>query len=295
VVCLGVLVPLTSLPVHAATHGDTAPLALYRAAPKMTPDKAAALRVSPQSNGRAMVEAGDATGAGMAYDAAASEYGDPILYLDAGDAYLVAAKAERDEKMCDAASERASIALDILYFHIDDAADERFLFVEPGEIAGLIARAQILIDQSRETKQEIADEASAPVAAAAAEPKEKGDGKFMRIGGLGLATVGGALTVMGVVGLGLGASNQSKADDPSVYGSEYDSVEASGERANLIAGVGFGVGGAALVAGITLYFIGKRRGKKAGAAGDKEEKASEDDPIVRIAPTLNGMAVSGRF
>jgi len=49
------------------------------------------------------------------------------------------------------------------------------------------------------------------------------------------------------------------------------------------------------VAGITLYFIGKRRGKNAGTNSDKEEKAMEDEPIVRIAPTLNGMAVTGRF
>ena len=91
--------------------------------------------------------------------------------------------------------------------------------------------------------------------------------------------------------------NQSKAEDQSVYGTEYDVVEEKGKRGNLIAGLGFGFGGAAAIAGVTLYFIGAKRGKNAGKKGgrDKEKEAVEDEPLVRVAPTLNGMAVMGRF
>lgn len=295
---LSLLIPLASVPASAASNLDSVAVPLMMRGPEMTPDKAAALRVAPQSAGRTMIDAGEAAEAGVAYDRAASEFGDPVLYLDAGDAYLVAAESAGDTELCDVTIERAAIALDLLYFSIDKAADANFQMVETSDIPDLIARAQALQDAAEEAKQRIIDAANAPVAATAADNKKKrpkGNGKWMKVGGIGLASVGGALTVMGVVGLGIGAVNQSRADDPAVYGDEYDDVEAKGQRGNLIAGLGFGIGGAAAIAGITLYFVGKRREKKAGTGGDKEEKAMEDEPIVRIAPTLNGMAVTGRF
>lgn len=262
----------------------------------MSPDKAAALRIAPQTNGSGMIDAGDAAGAGLAYDLAASEYGDPVLYLDAGEAYVIAAESEADTDFCDAAVERSAIALDLLYFSIDDSADAKFRMVETADVPKLIVRAQDLAVAAEAARQRILDAQNAPVVTdEPQEKRKKGNGKWMKIGGIGLASVGGALIVMGVVGLGMGAVNQSRADDPAVYGNEYDTVESKGERANLIAGLGFGIGGAAAIAGVTLYFVGKRRAKKAGAGGDKEEESIEDEPIVRIAPTLNGMAVSGRF
>ncbi|MEM6994101.1 MAG: hypothetical protein AAF721_26545 [Myxococcota bacterium] len=292
-IALSLLVPLASAPASAATS-----VSLLMRGPTMTPEKAAALRIAPQTNGRGMIDAGDAAGAGVAYDLAASEHGDPVLYLDAGDAYVIAAEADENVELCDVAVERAAIALDLLYFSIDDAADSKFRLVETSDVPDLIARAQALQDTAEETRERILAAKDSPVASAAAPKKErkKGNGKWMKIGGIGLASVGGALTVMGVVGLGMGAFNQARADDPGIYGPDYDEVEVKGERANLIAGLGFGFGGAAAIAGVTLYLVGRSRAKKAGAGGDKEEKPIEnDDPVVRIAPTLNGMAVSGRF
>ena len=296
---IAALVPLASLPAHAggnADVGDALALPLMMRGPKMDPKRAAALRIEPQQNGKAMVEGGDPAGAGLLYDRAASEYGDPILYLDAGDAYVAACEAEENVDYCDAATERAAISLDLLYFHIDSAADPNFMMVDTGEVPDLIARAQSLQDTAAETKDKVLNPVDAPVATAdPGKKKPKGNGKGMKIAGIGLASVGGALVVVGVAGLGIGAFNQSRADDPSVYGDEYDEVEEKGKRGNLIAGLGFGIGGAAAIAGVTLYFIGRSREKKAGAGGDKKEKPAEDEPIVRVAPTLNGMAVSGRF
>lgn len=298
-IAFAALVPLASAPAHAGGHadvGDALALPLMMRAPKMDPQRAAALRISPQQNGKAMVEGGDPAGAGILYDRAASEYGDPILYLDAGDAYVAACEAEQNVDYCDAATERAAISLDILYFHIDSSADPDFMLVETGDVPDLIARAQTLQQAAAETKDKVLNPIAEP--AATAEPKKerkKGNGKGMKIAGIGLASLGGALTVVGVAGLGIGAFNQSRADDPSVYGDEYDDVEAKGKRGNLIAGLGLGIGGAAAIAGVTLYFIGKSREKKAGTGGDKKEKPPEDEPIVRVAPTPTGMAVSGRF
>jgi len=298
-IAIAALVPLASVPAHAggnADVGDVVALSLMMRGPKMDPKRAEALRISPQQNGKAMVEGGDAAGAGILYDRAASEYGDPILYLDAGDAYVIACESEENVDYCDAATERAAISLDILYFHIDSAADSTFMMVESGDVPDLIARAQTLQQTAAETKDKVLNPIAEPTAAAEpAKKRKKGNGKVLKISGIGLASLGGALAVVGVAGLGIGAFNQSRAEDPSVYGDEYDQVEEKGKRGNLIAGLGLGIGGAAAIAGVTLYFIGKRREKKAGTGGDKKEKPPEDEPIVRVAPTPTGMAVSGRF
>ena len=228
-IAIAALVPLVSVPAQAGGHadvGDALALPLMMRGPsKMDPQRAAALRISPQQNGKAMVDGGDPAGAGILYDRAASEYGDPILYLDAGDAYVAACEAEQNVDYCDAATERAAISLDILYFHIDSSADPTFMMVESGDVPDLSARAQTLQETASDTKDKVLNPIAEP--AASAEPnkeRKKGNGKGMKIAGIGLASLGGALTVVGVAGLGIGAFNQSRADDPSVYGEEYDDM-----------------------------------------------------------------------
>ncbi len=250
----------------------------------VTPAQAADKRVPVQQTAQALLDSGKAAQAGLEFDRGAAAQGDPVLYLDAGDAYVEAAKADADPAMADAAIERAHIALDILYFHLDSAADEDFRLVEAAEVPALINRAEELIETAQAVQEEIAA-ASDPVGPTDAPPKKKGNGKGMIVAGIGLASVGGALAVLGVAGLAIGAVNQSRADKDTVYGSEYDDVETRGKRGNLLAGVGLGVGGALVAGGLVLYFLGKKRKKN----------AAEDDKVVRVTPTLGGMAVTGRF
>ncbi|MBL4684932.1 MAG: hypothetical protein JKY37_10110, partial [Nannocystaceae bacterium] len=210
-IALALLLPLASAPVSAATGGNAVALSLMMRGPTMSPDKAAALRIAPQTNGSGMIDAGDAAGAGLAYDLAASEYGDPVLYLDAGEAYVIAAESEADTDFCDAAVERSAIALDLLYFSIDDSADAKFRLVETADVPKLIVRAQDLAVAAEAARQRILDAQNAPVVTdEPQEKRKKGNGKWMKIGGIGLASVGGASIVMGVVGLGMGAVNQSR-------------------------------------------------------------------------------------
>lgn len=284
--------------LHLAQCTAAVALATLIANPTMTPDKAAGLRVQPQTEARALIDAGDAAGAGAVYDLAASEHGDPVLYLDAGDAYVIAAQAQQNVELCDAAVERAAIALDLLHFQRDGPIDDGFRLVERSDLPGLITRAQDLQHHAEALRTQILESRDDTIAAAPGDAKTKrarGNGKLMKVSGIGVAGMGGALTVVGVVGLGIGGVNQRRADDPSVYGSAFDDVEAKGKRGNLIAALGFGIGGAAAIAGITLYVIGNNRQKKASAGGDKKEKSIEDEPIVRVAATPNGIAVSGRF
>lgn len=250
----------------------------------VTPAQAAEKRVPVQQTAQALLDSGEPAQAGLEFDRNAAVQGDPVLYLDAGDAYLEAAKADADPAMAEAAIERAHIALDILYFHLDSAADKDFRLVEASEVPALISRADELIETAEGVIEELAAAAD-PVGPTDTAPKKKGDGKVMIISGIGLASVGGALAVMGVAGLAIGAVNQSRADKDTVYGTEYDDVETRGKRGNLIAGVGLGLGGALVAGGLVLYFLGKKRKKR----------AAEDDKVVRVLPTLNGMAVTGRF
>jgi len=298
--------PLQALPVSAFAS----PWAL--AGPKkVTPADAAAKRSDAQKLGRDLAGA-DAAAAGMHYDAKAAEWGDPVLFLDAADAYLNAAEKDKEIAMAEAGIERARIALDILYFHLDPGADKSFRMVEETDIADLISRANIAIDRGEKLMESIAGAEAAPVASTDGEDEKKtkkrkkrppGNGKGLFIGGAVATALGAAFTVMGVAGLGIGAANQRKAEDPTVYGEEYDAVEDKGRRGNVVAAAGFAVGGVLLVGGIVMLVIGKKRMDKSGTGPEQEEQQPEQsarsrlrqDRMVRVAPTLNGLAISGRF
>ena len=279
------------------------PASAHAFAPKkVTPADAAAKRGDAQKLGRDLASA-DAAAAGMHYDAKAAEWGDPVLFLDAADAYLDAADKDKEISMAEAGIERARIALDILYFHLDPSADKSFRMVEDTDIADLISRANLAIDRGEKLMESIASGTSAePVATTDDDGKKKkkkkrppGNGKGLFIGGAVATALGAAFTVMGVAGLGIGAANQRKAEDPTVYGEEYDLVEDKGRRGNVIAAAGFAVGGALLVGGIVMLVIGKKRMDKAPAQEQSARTRLRHDRMVRVAPSLNGLAISGRF
>lgn len=297
------------LPLHALPATALASPWAFAGPKKVTPADAASKRADAQKLGRDLANA-DAAAAGMHYDAKAAEWGDPVLFLDAADAYLNAAERDKEIAMAEAGIERARIALDILYFHLDPASDKNFRMVDTPDIADLISRANLAIDRGEALMETIASgEAAAPVASAEEDKKKKrkkrapGTGKGLFIAGAATTAVGGAFAVMGVAGLGIGAASQNKAEDPAVYGEEYDLLEEKGKRGNVIAAVGFAIGGAALVGGIVMLVIGKKRMQKAGAGPQEATPTQEASArsrsqrraFVRVSPTLNGAAISGRF
>lgn len=259
---------------------------MWLAGPRaVTPEDGAAKRAKAQIRGRELAGS-DPGAAGIHYDAAASEWGDAILYLDAADAYIAAAETTEDIAMADAAIERGHIALDLLYFQLDASADKSFRVVATEDIPDIIARANETIARAEKVKGELAEAAAAPPPAPDAERKRKpGNGKGLFVAGAVLTGLGAALAAVGGAGLVIGAVNQNKAEDPKVYGKTYDDVETRGRRGNVIAGVGLGIGGAALVAGVVMLVVGKKRKSRASAA----------ESSVAFAPTTNGFSISGRF
>jgi hypothetical protein len=255
---------------------------------KVTPADADKRRLQVQQSARPLAQSGDHAAAGIAYDNGAAEWGDPVLYLEAADSYLAAADAKRDEAMVDAAVERAKIALDILYFQLDAQADKDFRLVEQSDVPTLVARANSIVDEAEDLRAAIAAEATADPTGETEEPQKKKKprkpGRAMIIAGASLTAVGGIGLGVGVAGLAIGAVNQNQAEEPTVYGEEYDAVEQKGKRGNVIAIVGLALGGAAAITGIVLIVLGKKKQRKAGGGN-----------AVAVAPTLNGIAISGRF
>jgi hypothetical protein len=294
----------TSFPATAAA-GPSAPLLLKKkkkprrsrsGKPKdaVTPADAAAKRAPAQARGQALVAQGEFTSAGIEFDNAAAELGDPVLYIDAGEAYLGGANEARDPELARAAIERGRISLDILYFHLDAGVDPHFRLVETSDVPALIVRAQKVIEDA----EALIEELEAEVAAAEEPEKKKKKKKRKRrkidrdkallISGAVITAVGIGFAGLGGAGLALGYKHQLDADHPAVYGDEYDAVAAKGRRANMMAYVGLPVGGALLATGIALLVVAKRGSKKKPA----EEKVTLSPTF---APGSSGVALSGRF
>jgi hypothetical protein len=262
----------------------------------VTPQRAAEARVDPQAAAKALREIGNPEAAGMRLDEAAAQWGDPILYMDAAEAWLAAAKEKRAIAIVDAAEERVHIAVDILYFHLDASADKNFRMVDTTDLPGLIARADEILEQAASVRADI--EGGEPEAVVATEdaPKKKKRrnrkaDKAMFISGAGLTAVAGGLVVMGAAGLVIGAVRQKQAERPDVLGQDYDAVAAQGDRGNMMAKVGFALGGVALAAGVTLMLVAKRK--------DRRKRVEDGDTMVRLSPTGSrsggGVVLSGRF
>lgn len=299
-VTLALSMTATALP--ATVHASSVPLPLLVKKKKrkknpdaISPEQAADRRMPIQDQGRQMVEAGELTAATILYDGAAQTNGDPVLYLDAGDAYLELAAQERDASAAETAKLRAQTAQDILYFHLDtEASDPDIRMVTDAEVSGLLSRAGLLADRADGLIEEITAEQEGLGAPAPAPTKKPGDGRGMRMAGLGLVGLGVAGLGVGVAGLAIGGINQGRVNDATVYGTEFDEYDAKGRRGNVIAGVGLAVGGVALATGITLFILGRKKGEKAGAS-PTEPVPTDDDPSIALVPTGRGVALVGRF
>jgi hypothetical protein len=293
---LALTVGVSALPVAAQAGPLPSTLLAKKKAKKngLTPEEAAERRASVQQQGRQMVSAGELTAATILYDNAAQSGGDPVLFLDAGDVHLEIAKKDRDLAAAETAKLRAQVAQDILYFLLDSSADPDYRPVANEDVSGLLARAGLLIEKADDTIAEIEAEKEAVVTPESAPKRKKGNGRGLRIAGIGFMGLGVAGLGLGVAGLTIGLVNQRRVDDDSVYGEEFDEFDAKGRRGNLLAGVGLAVGGVALAVGVTLFVIGRKRGKKAGDS-PQEPSASIRERSLALVPTGRGLALTGRF
>ncbi len=252
------------------------------AEPKVTPQTMAGTRVTVQQAARAEIDAGTPRTAADRLSTAATQLGDPVLFLDAAEAFYAVAEAERTTEPLDAADEHARIALDILYFLQGPMASPDWQPVANHELPGLVSRANDLLQRSQALRAEIEAEAAAPEPDASKKPASS---KVLVGTGAVLTALGVAGLGVGVAGLALGAVQQNKADDPTVYGAAYDEVERKGKTANALAYGGLVAGGVLAAAGIALLVVGKKRASKEDGRRAR----------VRVLPAWAGITISGRF
>ncbi|RMG98397.1 MAG: hypothetical protein D6705_05980 [Deltaproteobacteria bacterium] len=253
------------------------------AEPKVTPATMAGTRGTVQQAAKVELDAGNPATAADRLSTAARQLGDPVLFIDAAEAFYAQAEAERTTAPLDQADEHARIALDILYFLQGPMASKDWQPVDPMEIPGLVSRANDVLQRSQALRAEIEAEAAAPKT----DEKKKGAAgpKVFIATGAALTALGAAGLGVGVAGLAIGAVQQDKADDPTIYGDAYDAVERKGKVGNALAYAGLIAGGLLAATGIALLVVGKKR---AGKSDDRKAR-------LRVLPAGAGIALSGRF
>ena len=301
---LALALPLASLPATADAALPGGPiLAMAKKKPKkpaaaaepedtLSAAEAQERRTPIQTAARAKADGGDPAGAGESLASAARKFGDPVLFLDAAEAFKAAAAAARNSALAQRAAEEARVGLDILYFLSDARHDTTWEIVASSQVSAETSRGRDLVSASEDLAEEIEREKAAP-AASGDEGGRKERAPAPR-DGRGLIAAGSVLTVVGLGGLGLmgaglamGLDAQKTVEDPTVFGDAFDEADAKGKRGNLFAIIGASVGAVGVISGVTLLALGVKKRKAYRA----------DNPVahLRVAPTLGGLTLSGRF
>ncbi|MFZ6180681.1 hypothetical protein [Nannocystis pusilla] len=284
---LAVTLPITTLPLPALAAGD------------VTPASASGVRKTVQDRAKPMLSS-DPGGAAELLRTEAKKTSDPILFIDAGEAFLAEGVAERDKAALQQAIEQASIGMDIAAFQQDPRCDPAWQHLDAGEFDREMARGKKVVEDSEKA---IADlDKPAPAPPPKEEPKqEKGTPRD----GRGLIAGGSLLTVVGVgglamIGAGLALSNKAQKDvdalDPSAidFDAQFADIDKKGKTANVVAYAGIGVAAVGLAAGIALLVLGVKKRKAYRA-----EHGASETARVHVAPALGygygGLSLGGRF
>lgn len=183
---LAVTLPITTLPLPALAAED------------VTPARAAGVRKTVQDRAKPMLSR-DPGGAASLLAGEAKKTSDPVLFIDAGEAYLAAGVAERDKAALAQAIEQASIGLDIAAFQQDPRCDPGWQHLDAGEFEREMSRGKQVIEDSEKAIADLDKPVDAPPPVE--EPK-KDKGATPR-DGRGLIAGGALATVVGVGGLAM--------------------------------------------------------------------------------------------
>ncbi len=301
-VALAASLSLGAAPAQAASVLAGAPgLALFADA-KVTPEQAASARKSVQERAQSLRKAGDHGSAAELLSEEAAKRSDPVLYLDAADAYKAAGTEDRSRPDLETGIEKARVGLDILHFLQDPRCDPEWQAVAASKISAEIGRGEKIIAASEQAIKDMDRKVEAP---APEEDDEKTRKKAPK-DGRGLIAVGSLLTVVGVAGLGmigagvaLSAGAQKDVDDVDLTDMDFEQqiadIDAKGKAANNIAYAGIAVGAVGLATGIALLVVGVKKRKKYRA----EHGSDENTARVQVLPTAGrgqaGLVLLGRF
>ncbi|PRP97562.1 hypothetical protein ENSA5_32550 [Enhygromyxa salina] len=259
----------------------------------ITPESASEARFGIEEGGRQLSEAGNYGAAAELLWAKGIELEDPVLIVEAAEAWRDQARAERSSELAQTAIDRVALALDMLYFLRDGATSERWQPIAPQHVTTMIGRAEAVVTDAKALITELEQEQAAAAAAASAaeEGNERGPAKpgtGLIAGGAAAMVVGLAGAGIGVAGLARGASAQSEVEDPTVYEPEHSAAAARGRSANAMAGVGIGLAGVGIGVGAALL-----------ALGVKKRKQADLGPSATFVPVLGpgsaGLGVVGSF
>jgi hypothetical protein len=306
-VLLAVSMPAGALPAQAA---PLAPLALFADAGKVTAAQASGDRKPIQERAAGLLKSGNASDAAEVLSEEAGKRSDPVLYIDAAEAFQAAGEESKSKSDLESAIERASIGLDILYFLQDARADPEWEIVESSDIPAEIRRGEKVIEASEAAIAGLDKKTDAPAETGTEEKKPR---KKAPKDGRGLIAAGSVLTLVGVGGIGLmgfglasagGAQKdidalaekvKSGAIDQATFDMQSEDIDAKGKRGNTLTYAGAAVGAVGLAAGIALLVVGVKKRKKYRA----ENGGGESDSTAMIVPSFGrdsvGLVLTGRF
>jgi len=307
-----IAVALPLAPVQAAATPlagpSAAPIALLADAGAVTPAQASSARKPVQDRAQGLLTAGNPDSAAELLAEEAGKRSDPVLHLDAADAYKAAGVKNKSKADLASGIEEAKIGLDILYFLQDPRCDPEWQLVDSGEVGAEIRRGEKLVEDSEKAIIDLDTKVEAP------PPVEENKGrKKAPRDGRGYIAVGSLLTLVGVGGLGImgaglatGASAQKDIDTladslkngtimQAQFDAEKTAIDDKGKRGNVLTYAGIGVGAVGLAAGIALLVVGIKKRKQYRA----EHGGASDSPSAMLLPALGrdsaGLVLSGRF
>jgi hypothetical protein len=227
--------------------------------------------------------------------------GDPVTFLEAGEARLKHADAERSIDDAQRAIETTLVALDILHFYRSVAsgqASSEWLVINPDAAGSYIARAEEQLDAAQTLIEEIERERAGGdgIAAGPDAPKKKKDrslrpGTGMIAGGAVATAVGVAGITMVIAGVAIGGRRQGEVEDlmPGIDDEEIERLDGEGARANRLAFIGTGIAVVGLAVGIPLIALGVKK-RRAGSSTTAHMQV-----LPAMGPHLQGLTLSGRF
>ena len=256
----------------------------------VTPDSANAARFDVEQQGQRLSAAGAHDQAAQLYWQRGIELKDPILIIDAGEAWREHAKAKRSIEAAQTAINHTLVALDMLFYLRDSSVSENWQPLASSHVHVAIARAQSTISDAQALIAEIEAEQDAANQPPPVEERKLKPGTGLIAGGSAAIVIGLGGAGLGVGGLLMGAAAQADVEDPLVYEPEHGQAEARGRRGNTFAGVGLALAGVGVGVGAALIAIGVKKRKAAGPAA-----GSEAVLIPSVGPQGAGLVLVGRF
>ncbi len=267
--------------VAVVTAGATVPTVAQASAEE--PDAEALYQ-----EGKAAFDSEDFATAADRWERSYRASGDPLVLYNIGEAYM-GMYGESDDP---AHLEKAQVALQ----ELSGFVEEDPTLGDPDELAAMLKEIDDKLGGGEEPEDPVEEPVEDPVEDPEPEKPEKDKATTLRNAGIGTMAAGGVLVLGGVIAGSVFAAKGSglTADLNELYmmnatESELQTVRDQGKAANTASGVSFGLGialgGAAIAVGAVLL----SKSKKLRAEGGDEEAR------IRVAPTLGGFVLSGRF